>query len=97
MVEKIAYYLSVVIYVAIFKALQTSPSVVATRLVADNLICIVFFTTLFALASKIPTEATQSTTGMYIVQMIKYFNAPCHVIFCSIPIVIVKFKMSRTL
>ncbi|WMV36670.1 hypothetical protein MTR67_030055 [Solanum verrucosum] len=50
-------------YVAISEALQTSPSVVASGLAADNLICAVYFTTLFALASKIPAEATQSATG----------------------------------
>lgn len=49
-------------YMAIFDALQTSPSVVAAGLAADNLICAVYFTTLFALASKIPAEATQSAT-----------------------------------
>ncbi|KAK4713067.1 hypothetical protein R3W88_018974 [Solanum pinnatisectum] len=49
-------------YVAISEALQTSPSVVASGLAADNLICAVYFTTLFALASKIPAEATQSAT-----------------------------------
>lgn len=65
MAEKIAYSLSAVNYMAIFDALQTSPSVVAAGLAADNLICAVYFTTLFALASKIPAEATQSATGMY--------------------------------
>ncbi|KAF3639984.1 putative ferric-chelate reductase [Capsicum annuum] len=49
-------------YVAISEALGTSPSVVTAGLAADNLICAVYFTTLFALASKIPAEATQSAT-----------------------------------
>ncbi|MCD9638259.1 hypothetical protein HAX54_022111 [Datura stramonium] len=49
-------------YVAISEALETSPSVVTAGLAADNLICAVYFTTLFALASKIPAEATQSAT-----------------------------------
>lgn len=49
-------------YVAISEALETSPSVVTAGLAADNLICAVYFTTLFALASKIPSEATQSST-----------------------------------
>lgn len=49
-------------YVAISEALQTSPSVVASGLAADNLICAVYFTTLFALASKIPAEAAQSVS-----------------------------------
>ncbi|CAN4113044.1 unnamed protein product [Withania somnifera] len=47
-------------YVAISEALETSPSVVTAGLAADNLICAVYFTTLFALASKIPAESTQS-------------------------------------
>ncbi|KAK4369941.1 hypothetical protein RND71_009416 [Anisodus tanguticus] len=49
-------------YVAISEALKTSPSVVTAGLAADNLICAVYFTTLFALASKIPAEATLSAT-----------------------------------
>ncbi|XP_070016285.1 uncharacterized protein LOC107811552 [Nicotiana tabacum] len=49
-------------YVAISEALETSPSVVTAGLAADNLICAVYFTTLFALASKIPAEATPSAT-----------------------------------
>ncbi|KAF3627443.1 hypothetical protein FXO37_29865 [Capsicum annuum] len=55
--------LEAVNYVAISEALGTSPSVVTAGLAADNLICAVYFTTLFALASKIPAEATQSATG----------------------------------
>lgn len=65
MTEKIANSLSAVNYVAISEALQTSPSVVASGLAADNLICAVYFTTLFALASKIPAEAAQSVSGTY--------------------------------
>ncbi|KAH0712431.1 hypothetical protein KY289_008390 [Solanum tuberosum] len=48
--------------------LQASPSVLAARLPADNLICIAYFTTLSALTSKIPTEATQSATVLSIWQ-----------------------------
>eukprot|EP00850_Spirogloea_muscicola_P012015 SM000076S21836 [mRNA] locus=s76:482172:483992:- [translate_table: standard] len=43
-------------YVAVCEALQASPSVVAAGLAADNLICALYFTTLFALASGIPPE-----------------------------------------
>lgn len=50
-------------YVAISEALQVSPSVLAAGLAADNVICAVYFTTLFALASKIPAESSTSTSG----------------------------------
>ncbi|CAA2991777.1 uncharacterized membrane -like isoform X2 [Olea europaea subsp. europaea] len=48
-------------YVAISEALSTSPSVVAAGVAADNVICAVYFVVLFALASKIPSEASTST------------------------------------
>ncbi|KAG5558641.1 hypothetical protein RHGRI_008552 [Rhododendron griersonianum] len=48
-------------YVAIAGALGVSPSVLAAGLAADNVICAVYFTTLFALASKIPPEPSTST------------------------------------
>lgn len=48
---------------AISEALATSPSVVTAALAADNLICAVYFSTLFALASKEPAEGTELTTG----------------------------------
>ncbi|PSS33039.1 Protein of unknown function DUF819 protein [Actinidia chinensis var. chinensis] len=48
-------------YVAISEALGVSPSVLASGLAADNVICAVYFTTLFALASKIPPESSAST------------------------------------
>ncbi|GFY84163.1 keratin-associated protein, putative [Actinidia rufa] len=48
-------------YVAISEALGVSPSVLASGLAADNVICAVYFTTLFALASKIPPESSTST------------------------------------
>ena len=50
-------------YVAISEALGVSPSVLAAGLAADNVICAVYFTTLFALASKIPPETSMSTNG----------------------------------
>ncbi|KAL3521558.1 hypothetical protein ACH5RR_019707 [Cinchona calisaya] len=49
-------------YVAISEALGVTPSVLAAGLAADNVICAVYFTTLFALASRIPAEASASTT-----------------------------------
>lgn len=48
---------------AISEALDVSPSVLAAGLAADNVICAVYFTTLFALASKIPPEAPSSASG----------------------------------
>ncbi|GAA0165882.1 hypothetical protein LIER_21171 [Lithospermum erythrorhizon] len=48
-------------YVAIAKALEVSPSVLAAGLAADNVICAVYFTTLFALASRIPAETSIET------------------------------------
>lgn len=49
-------------YVAISEALGVSPSVLAAGLAADNVICAVYFTTLFALASRIPAEPSPSTS-----------------------------------
>uniref|UniRef100_A0ACD6A884 Uncharacterized protein n=1 Tax=Avena sativa TaxID=4498 RepID=A0ACD6A884_AVESA len=43
-------------FVAISEALGTSPSVVAAGVAADNLISALYFTAVFALASKIPAE-----------------------------------------
>lgn len=51
-------------YVAIAEALEISPSVLTAGLAADNVLCAVYFTTLFALASRIPSEAEASTNGM---------------------------------
>ncbi|KAK6135255.1 hypothetical protein DH2020_030998 [Rehmannia glutinosa] len=48
-------------YVAISEALGVSPSVIAAGVVADNVICAVYFLFLFALASKIPPEAAKVT------------------------------------
>ncbi|XP_010255249.1 PREDICTED: uncharacterized protein LOC104595989 isoform X1 [Nelumbo nucifera] len=48
-------------YVAISEALAVSPSVLAAGLAADNVICAIYFTSLFALASQIPPESTTPT------------------------------------
>lgn len=54
---------SAVNYVAISEALGISPSVLAAGLAADNVICAIYFTSLFALASKIPPETSSATSG----------------------------------
>ncbi len=50
-------------YVAVTEALGASPSIVAAGLAADNLICAVYFTTLFALASGIPPDPPSTLTS----------------------------------
>ncbi|KAI4340893.1 hypothetical protein MLD38_025687 [Melastoma candidum] len=50
-------------YVAISDALGMSPSVLAAGLAADNIICAVYFTTLFALGSRVPPESSASENG----------------------------------
>ncbi|KAL6606422.1 hypothetical protein ACP70R_042075 [Stipagrostis hirtigluma subsp. patula] len=50
-------------YVAVSQALDVSPSVQAAGLAADNIICAVYFTTLFALAAKIPAEPAAAAEG----------------------------------
>ncbi|XP_019428367.1 PREDICTED: uncharacterized protein LOC109336302 [Lupinus angustifolius] len=50
-------------YVAVSEALLTSPSVLTAGLAADNVICAMYFSTLFALASKVPPEASTSLNG----------------------------------
>ncbi|KAK0598656.1 hypothetical protein LWI29_036694 [Acer saccharum] len=47
-------------YVAISEALGVSPSVLAAGVAADNVICAIYFMALFALASKIPPEASST-------------------------------------
>ncbi|MED6107677.1 hypothetical protein PIB30_016296 [Stylosanthes scabra] len=47
-------------YVAISDALEVTPSVLTAGLAADNVICAVYFSTLFALASRVPPEASTS-------------------------------------
>lgn len=64
-ISNVFYYIAAVNYVAISEALEVSPSVVAAGLAADNVICAVYFTTLFALASKIPAETSTSTAGEF--------------------------------
>ncbi|XVF53549.1 hypothetical protein PTKIN_Ptkin05aG0107800 [Pterospermum kingtungense] len=51
-------------YVAISNALGVSLSVLAAGLAADNVICAVYFTSLFALASKVPPETSASTNDV---------------------------------
>ncbi|XP_042399892.1 uncharacterized membrane protein YjcL-like [Zingiber officinale] len=51
-------------YVAVSEYFGVSPSVLTAGLAADNVICAVYFTSLFALASKIPAEATFSTNDV---------------------------------
>ncbi|GAU32364.1 hypothetical protein TSUD_44070, partial [Trifolium subterraneum] len=47
-------------YVAISDALGVPPSILAAGLAADNVICAVYFSTLFLLASKTPPESSAS-------------------------------------
>nr|VDC87284.1 unnamed protein product [Brassica rapa] len=51
-------------YVAIANALEVSPSVLAAGLAADNVICAVYFTSLFAIGSKIPAETLPPPTNV---------------------------------
>ena len=48
----------------ILEAFGVSPSVLAAGLAADNVVCTVYYTILFALASKIPSEASTYTNGV---------------------------------
>uniref|UniRef100_A0ACD5ZIN2 Uncharacterized protein n=1 Tax=Avena sativa TaxID=4498 RepID=A0ACD5ZIN2_AVESA len=50
-------------YVAVSEALEVTPSVLAAGLAADNVICALYFTTLFALAANIPAEETSHQSG----------------------------------
>lgn len=50
-------------FVAISKALGVSPSVLAAGVAADNVICAIYFTLLFALGSKISPESPSSITN----------------------------------
>ncbi|KAL7003471.1 hypothetical protein U1Q18_004625 [Sarracenia purpurea var. burkii] len=50
-------------FIAISEALGVSPSVLAAGVAADNVISAIFFVVLFTLASKIPSEASASTSG----------------------------------
>ncbi|GMY07296.1 putative membrane protein yjcl [Fagus crenata] len=51
-------------YVAISEALGVSPSVLAAGVAADNVICALYFMSLFALASKIPPEASANDVAV---------------------------------
>ncbi|KAK7270468.1 hypothetical protein RIF29_23633 [Crotalaria pallida] len=50
-------------YVAISEALDVSPSVLTAGLAADNVICALYFSTLFLLASKVPPEAASTSVN----------------------------------
>ena len=50
-------------YVAVSEALGTSPSVLAAGLAADNVICALYFTTIFYLASNISPEVSMQSKG----------------------------------
>lgn len=50
-----------------------SPSIVAAGLAADNVICAIYFTTLFALASNIAAETSDYKSGISILLLIFYF------------------------
>lgn len=52
-------------YVAVSEALGVSPSVLAAGFAVDNVLCAVYFTLIFALASKIPPEDSQTNFGVY--------------------------------
>ncbi|KAI3968931.1 hypothetical protein MKX01_034075 [Papaver californicum] len=54
-------------YVAVSEALGVSPSVLAAGIAADNVICAIYFTTLFALASNILREAPSSANDNVVV------------------------------
>lgn len=56
-------YCAAVNYVAISDALGVPPSILAAGLAADNVICAVYFSTLFLLASKVPPESSASVNG----------------------------------
>jgi uncharacterized membrane protein len=49
-------FISAVNYVAVSEALEVSPSVLAAGLAADNIICALYFTSIFAIAARIPAE-----------------------------------------
>ncbi|CAN1158640.1 Uncharacterized membrane protein YjcL [Linum perenne] len=51
-------------YVAIADALGVTPSVLAAGLAADNVICAVYFTTLFAIAARVPPESSTSSDNV---------------------------------
>ena len=56
-------------YVTIAEALGVSSTVVSAGLAADNVICLMYFITLFGVASKIPKETSvpekEGTFGIF--------------------------------
>ncbi|CAI8598404.1 unnamed protein product [Vicia faba] len=68
-------------YVAISDALGVQPSVLAAGLAADNVICALYFSALFALASKVPPEPSASVDG--IVNLHLHFNGFCIIFLCA--------------
>ncbi|KAL9268171.1 putative membrane protein YjcL [Drosera capensis] len=74
-------------YVAIADALGVSSSVLAAGLAADNVICAVYFTTLFALAANVPPEREPLPSGVF--RTIEIDNPSCilyignHVLECD--------------
>lgn len=55
-------------YVAVSEAFGVSTSALAAGLAADNLICAVYFTTVFALASKIPKDSNSNDQEVDVVK-----------------------------
>lgn len=62
-------------YVAVADALVVSPSVLAAGLAADNVICAVYFTTLFALSARVPQESSSGNGGLNLIYPIITFTA----------------------
>lgn len=69
-------------YVAVSEALQTTPSILAAGLAADNLICAIYFTSLFALAANIPPDAPTAGTVSYNL-VYEYFYTSQHLLVCA--------------
>lgn len=57
-------------YVAVSEAFGVSSSAVAAGLAADNLICAVYFTTVFALASRIPKDSSPDENEVHLVDKV---------------------------
>ncbi|XP_078438388.1 uncharacterized protein LOC144708821 isoform X2 [Wolffia australiana] len=67
-------------YVAVSEALGTSPSVLAAGLAADNVICALYFTTIFSLASNInPEDSSQNKVSTLLSKWMGFpgGNLPC--------------------
>lgn len=61
--KPLSFCVAAVNYVAVTEALGASPSIVAAGLAADNLICALYFTSIFALASSIPPDPVVSPSS----------------------------------